>query len=80
MAEIIDAERNSSNDDSLKLSDKRKRKGKAKAVQSVQSDKEDNDFIGSSSESESEGSELDCVEITNKEVTFCYLTIKYRHI
>ena len=71
MAEIIDAER-SSNDDNAKPSRKRKRMGKAKAVQS---DKEDNNFIGSSSESKSEGSESDCIEITNEEVCLCYLII-----
>ena len=71
MAEIIDVER-SSNNDNAKPSHKCKRTGKAKAVQS---DKEDNNFIGSSSKSESEGSESDCIEITNEEVCLCYLII-----
>ena len=38
-------------------------------LQPVHTDKEDNDFTGSSSESESNGSETDCVEITNEEVS-----------
>lgn len=74
MAEIIDTEQKSSNDDPPKLSCKHKRKGKAKAVQS---DKEDNNFVSSSSESESEVSEtdLDCIEITNEEVSLCHLSV-----
>jgi len=65
MAEIIDAERDSNNDDGVKPSRKRKRKMKSKAAQS---DDEDNNFVVSTSESESEGSELDSIEITNEEV------------
>jgi hypothetical protein len=97
MAEIIDAERTSSDENTtgkLPGSRKRKRKGKGKAKRTdkvkqtdkakqtdktKQTDEEDNDFISSSSKSESEGSESDCtIEITNEEVSqFCKKLSRY---
>jgi hypothetical protein len=75
MAEIINAERDSDNQDNRKPSRKRKRKAKQKADES---DKDDADFMGSSSDSDSvsEDDDTDCVEITNIEVCF-YLTLLY---
>ena len=78
MAEIIDAERTSSDENTtakLPVSRKRKRRGKGKAKRTdkaKQTNEEDNNFISSSSKSESEGSESDCIEITNEEVSQYY--------
>ena len=87
MAEIIDAERESANDNGPKPSHKRKRKINHKTIQSDEErlcitaqtkatqsnlDEEDNDFVGSSSESETEGNDSDCIEINNKEVNLSY--------
>ena len=73
MAEIINAEQDSDNQDDPKPSRKCKRKPKQKAVES---DKNNGDFAGSSSDSDSvsEDDDMDCVEITNIKVCF-YLTL-----
>ena len=79
MAEIIDAEQSSS-DDNPKQTCKRKRnpKGKARAKPKApkQTNDEDNNFISSSSKSESTG-ESDChsIKITNEEVSLFYLVV-----
>lgn len=79
MAEIIDVEQSSSDDNPKKTHKwKRNLKGKvqAKPKASKQTDNEDNNFISSSSKSKST-SESDChsIEITNKEVCLFYLIV-----
>lgn len=66
MTEIIDAE--SDTPDDTKAVRKCKRKAKTKETRS---DKEDNDFVGSSSDTDStsHGEESDSVEITLEEVS-----------
>ena len=73
MAEILNAERDSDSQHNPKLPWKRKRKAKQKAYES---DKDDADFMRSSSDSDlvSENDDTDCVEITNIKVCF-YLTL-----
>ena len=76
MAEIINAEWDSDNQDNPKPSRKCKRKAKQKADES---DKDDADFTGSSSDSDSvsEDDDTDCAEITNIEVCFSNVSILF---
>ena len=75
MAQIIDAEINDDDEDPIpahKHKKNRKGKGKGKGKGKVASITDENkeDFTDSSDESETEESDLDCIEITNEEVRF----------
>ena len=74
MEEIIEAERDSGIEDHPKPAQKRKRKSRKKEKCTV-SDRDDNDFTGSSSDDNTSScEESDCVEITNEVVCY-YLNI-----
>ena len=76
MAEIIDVEQSSSDDNPKQWKRNPKGKARAKPRAPKQTDNEDNDIISSSSKSENT-SESDChsIKITNEEVSLFYLVV-----